>query len=165
MSELFDEKFAEQEQLGEEIHFPPQMISQMQDLLHLGELNDQFEYLGHTFEIRTMRIGEELAALAQIKQYQDVPLAQGRAYATAMVAGAVVTVDGQPLVQSLSPGERGNAAQKFSKVSQWYFYVIDYIYKRYLELEKKQAEVLQELQSQLDPNADEPVEELSETPV
>lgn len=174
MSELFDERFAAQE-LGEEeelefdgdIPIPPHMVSQIQELLQLGELHDEFDYLGHSFHIRTMRIGEELAALAQTKAFTDVPLAQGRAYATAMVAGALVSVDGQPVVSNLGPNERANAALKFNKVSKWYFYVIDYIYKKYTDLEKKQADTLSELQARLDPNTDEhdPTEDLSESPV
>jgi hypothetical protein len=176
MSELFDEKFeqAGQDDSGMATEFPaeldeplsPQMMGQVQGLLQLGELHDQFEYLGHEFHIRTMRIGEELAALAQIKGFQDVPLAQGRAYATAMVAGAIESVDGQPIIGELGPGDRSNAAQKFAKVSKWYYYVIDYIYKKYVELEKAQAETLEALQAKLEPeHENEPVEELSETSV
>jgi hypothetical protein len=56
---------------------------------------------------------------------------------------------------------------KFTKVAKLHYYVIDYLYKRYTDLEKEQARVLDELQARLTPeeNADEPVEELSESPV
>jgi hypothetical protein len=174
MSELFDERFAEQDGEEEEtlewdggIPIPPQIVAPMNDLLQLGELHDEFEYLGHTFHIRTMRIGEELAALSAIKGYNDVPLAQGRAYATAMVAGALVSIDGRPIIEKLSPGDKANATQKFAKVSKLFFYVIDYLYKRYTALEREQAKVLEALQARLTPeaDADEPVEELSESPV
>jgi hypothetical protein len=177
MGELFDDRFAQQDAIGEEeetlefdgeIPMPPVMVGNLNQLLQLGELNDEFEFLGHQFNIRTMRIGEELAALAVIKGYQDVPLAQGRAYATAMVAGALVSIDGNPLVASLSPGDRSNAAVKFKKVAKLHYYVIDYLYKRYTDLEKEQARILDELQARLTPeeqDADEPVEELSESPV
>jgi hypothetical protein len=176
MGELFDERFAAQNELREEedtlewdgeVPMPQQTVGNLNQLLQLGELNDEFEFLGHQFNIRTMRIGEELAALAVIKGYQDVPLAQGRAYATAMVAGALVSIDGSPIAAKLSPGDRSTAAVKFTKVAKLHYYVIDYLYKRYTDLEKEQARVLDELQARLTPeeNADEPVEELSESPV
>ena len=171
MSEVFDEAFEGQvQQGGEAPEFPdeidPRMVEQIQGLLQLGELHDQFEYLGHEFHIRTMRIGEELSALAQTRAYQDVPLAQGRAYATAIVAGALVSVDGEPVVQELGPGQGSQAALRFAKVSKWYFTVIDYVYKRYLKLEEQQAETLAELQARLEPENDNAaVEELSQNPV
>lgn len=162
MSEIFDERFAEQEQvqLGEAPEFPDELIEPLQEFVVVGHLTDQFEYAGQEFVISTMTIGEELEALRAANKYEDLPLAAGRVYATAMVAGAVRSLNGQPLAVPISP-KQDVASIRFSKVLEWYWPTIEVVYRRYTALEIKQKEVLDGLRNTLEPeNAQEPADSM-----
>lgn len=154
MGEFFDERFAGEEQeqdfsQGEAPEFPDELVEPLQELTQVGHLTDSFTYGGQDFVIRTMTIGEELEALRVTKDYHDIPVAAGRVYATAMVAGAVQMLNGSPLAMPIS--ERQNVMEiKFRKVKEWFWPVIEIVYRRYEQLERQQKEVLDGLQNTLD---------------
>lgn len=155
MSEIFDERFAEQEEQegfesGEAPEFPEELVQPLQELAVVGHLSDTFTYGGQEFVIRTMTIGEELEALRAAQKYQDIAAtAGGRVYATAMVAGSVQYHNGEPLVLPVSD-KQDVAALRFRKILEWYWPVIEQVYYRYADLEKKQKEVLDGLETTLD---------------
>jgi hypothetical protein len=149
MSDLFDEKFAEQDELGQPPEFPDEFVQPLQELVVTGHLTDTFTYGGQEFTIHTMTIGEELEALRAAQKYADISSAAGRVYATAMVAGSVAALNGDPLVVPIS--EKQDVAQlRFKKVLGWFWPVIEMIYFRFAELEKRQKEVLDSLESSLE---------------
>jgi hypothetical protein len=150
MSDLFDEKFAEQDELGQQPpEFPDEFVQPLQELVVTGHLTDTFTYGGQEFTIHTMTIGEELEALRAAKRYDDLPIAAGRVYATAMVAGAVQILNGEPIVIPISE-KQDIAALRFRKVMKWFWPVIEQVYLRYANLEKQQKEVLDSLESSLE---------------
>jgi hypothetical protein len=149
MSEVFDEKFAEQDQLGEAPEFPDELIEPLQEFVVVGHLTDNFDYAGQAFSIATMTIGEELDALRAAQKYDDLPLAAGRVYATAMVAGAIRSLNGQPLAVPISQ-KQDIAGIRFGKVLDWYWPTIEVVYRRYTALEAKQKEVLDNLRNTLE---------------
>lgn len=106
-------------------------------LLYLGALQDDFEWLGHTFVIRTLRDGEKLAVAQIIKQYADTMGAE-RAYACAMAAMCILSVDGDDL--PIPIGETRKAyewgLQRFNYVKDnWFGMTIDQVFNRYVQLE------------------------------
>lgn len=116
-------------------------------LLYLGALQDDFEWLGHKFVIRTLRDGELLAIGQLIKQYTDT-VALDRAYADAVVAMCVISVDGQELPIPIGETERINewAIQRFNHVkNNWYSFTVDEVYNRYLVLRDKAQAVVDAL--------------------
>lgn len=154
MGEFFDERFAGEQQEdfpseGEAPEFPDELVEPLQELTQVGHLTDSFTYAGQEFVIRTMTIGEELEALRVTRDYHDIPVAAGRVYATAMVAGAVQNLNGVPLAIPIS--EKQNIMEiKFGKVKKWFWPVIEVVYRHYEQLERKQKEVLDGLQKTLD---------------
>lgn len=140
--------------------FPDHLFDPFQQLVQLGHLEDQWEMGGQEFKIRTIRVGEELTYLRLTKPYQGQPAAEGRAYAAAMVAASMVSLNGQPLAVALSPTQDVSDL-KFKKVLRWHWPVIEHVFQHYLSLEKKQREVLLELQKVLD---DEPTSDQDDDP-
>lgn len=159
MSELFDERF-EQEKSGEAPEFSDELVEPLQEFTVVGHLSDTFTYGGQDFTIRTMTIGEELEALRASTKFSDIPVATGRIYATAMVAGSIQSLNGTPLVVPISE-KQDIAALKFRKVLEWYWPTIEVVYQRFAALETKQKEVLDGLANSLeDADTEEPTDSL-----
>lgn len=115
-------------------------------LLYVGKLTKSFNYQGHDFVIKTLKIGEELEATLVTEEYQNSP-DYARALATALVAASIETVDGKPLVAPLGPSEDDLLQRKFTYIREkWYWPTIDYIYDRYVELLQQQKEALDEFE-------------------
>ena len=156
-SELFDEQFGQDGQddvnQGEAPEFPDELVEDLQNFAVVGHLSDSFTYGGQDFTIRTMTMGEELEALRATKDYNDIPVASGRVYATAMVAGSVQTLNGTPLVIPIS--EKQDIVElKFRKVKNWFWPVIEVVYQRFSILEARQKEILDGLENTLDEGSD-----------
>lgn len=154
MTEVWDEQFAraesklEGDSLGlqepEEEYPSGELIS----LLHIGNLSKEVNIRGHLVRLRTLTMGEELEVGPLIQRYNGTP-EEGRAYACAVVASAIESVDGKPLVLSLGKEESiGIQQQKFDYLrSRWYWPVIQEVYEEYVALQREQLAALQELQS------------------
>lgn len=113
-------------------------------LLYIGSLTDRFEWLGHEFVIRTLGVDEQLAIAMVTKPYQGSGGEQ-LAYATAVVALATVTVDGEELPTPI--GEDAKLAEwaqrRFAYVrDNWYQYTISEVFQRYLALEDTAQQVV-----------------------
>lgn len=106
-------------------------------LLYVGALSDSFTWLQHKFTIRTLREGEKLA-IARIIQPYTSTIGADRAYAAAMVAMCIMSVDGDDLPTPI--GETRKAEQwgqeRFDFVKDnWHASTIDQVYNRYVHLE------------------------------
>jgi hypothetical protein len=127
--------------------FDERYIEPFKGLMYLGALTKEFEWLGHTFVIRTLTTNELLQVGLIVREYAD-SIAQGRAYAAAMVATATISVDGEDLPTPVMTSDIGNAwvRQRFNYVtSRWFPYTIDKVYSEYLELDKQASEVIEQM--------------------
>ncbi len=119
-------------------------------LAFLGALEARFSYLGHRFVIRTLTTHELLAVGQVIKDYAG-SMGEQRAYATAMVAMSIVTVDGIGLPTPIAESDRELtwAHERFDYVkARWYPFVLDHVYDRILMLEGRVRDVLVEMNDQ-----------------
>ena len=126
------------------VAFDERYVEPFKGLMYLGALTKQFEWLGHTFVIRTLTTDELLAVPMLIKDWEDT-IGHPRAYATAMVALATMSVDGESLPTPIasSGSNYAWAFQKFNYVKgRWFVYTIDHVYSQYLELETTASEVI-----------------------
>lgn len=117
-------------------------------LMFIGALTSRFSFLGHEFVIRTLTVDELLAAGKLTKEFEDT-IGAARAYATAMVALTIVSVDGTGMPSPIGE-EPGNdykwAYERFDYAkARWYPWVVDYIYDKYLLLEERTRQVLEEM--------------------
>jgi hypothetical protein len=113
-------------------------------LLYLGALADNFDWLGHSFDIRTLRDGEKLAVATIIKPYIET-MGADRAYANAMVGMCITGVDGDDLPIPIGETKRAHewGRQRFDYVKDnWYSSTIDVVFNRYLILEDLAMRVL-----------------------
>jgi len=124
----------------DDAEFPSEVEEDVTGLMFLGALSSSFDLFGHHFTLKTLRAGEELICAQIVKEYEGT-LAQGKAYAIAQVAAALVTVDGRPIVKSLGPDDGlANMRQKFDFVrTRWYWPVIDMLYAHFSNLMMRQA--------------------------
>lgn len=90
-------------------------------LLYVGHLTDIVKIGQHEVRIRTLKIGEELNAALLANRYKDT-VEEGRALATALVAAAIDTVDGKPLLGELiGPGDNAIEAKFDYILRNWYW--------------------------------------------
>jgi hypothetical protein len=137
----------------------PRWRTDFHGLLYLGALRARFSWMGHVIRIRTLRGNEELI-VAQLGRDWAETMGGVRAHAIAMVALAVESIDGQPLPSPLGEQDAGSigwAEERFRYAGRWYSYTIDHIFQRYLELEGRVREVMDELGKGSAPMGPEPV--------
>lgn len=135
----------EEQQAIDEEGFDPSVRNDMEALLTNGFISKEVELAGHTFVLRTLTIGEELAVAEVCKSYEG-DYTQAKAIATATVAAALETIDGRPLMHHLGPEPTNNIRKKFQYIrNKWYWYIINELYEHYRELLEKQAIAFNEL--------------------
>jgi hypothetical protein len=135
--------------------FPPGIEEDVNGLMMLGHLTDSFDFLGHSFAIRTLKSGEELAVSSVVKQYEGT-LGEGKSYVLGTVAAAITTVDGQPLTRPLGP----NAPEILQAIQQnfayigrtWVWPIVEFVYNRYSLLILRQNDAFEQMQGKSEAN-------------
>ena len=120
----------------EPIEFDEQYRQDFTGLCFLGKVTDDFEYFGHRFKIRSLKI-EELIEIGLLHAKYQNTLADVKAYQTLVAAAAIETVDNRELPIPIGPSEslieaRFNYIQK-----NWYPFTIDEVYSHYVVLEAR----------------------------
>lgn len=136
----------EEEQLLEtEEKTNPSVNLDMEMLLTNGKITQEVELAGHTFVIRTLTIGEELAVSDSCKEYHGT-FTETKALATATVAAALETIDGRPLMHHVGPDPTANIRRKFQYIrNKWYWVIIAELYANYTLLLDRQIAAFEEL--------------------
>ena len=135
-----------EEEETEEAEFSPEIAQEVTGLLHLGRLTGRFEVLGHTFVLQTLKVGEELAVGQMVNDYAQT-VVQGQAFAAALVAASLVSVDGRPILQQLGPDQEASIRDKFEYITtRWYSDTVLEIYAAYKELQARQVRAYEAVQ-------------------
>lgn len=113
--------------------FPKECMEPLNGLLFLGSLSKDFEYAGHDFLIETLTEGEviKVGQLVSSHKGQFSEMEARKAY---VVSACVRAVDGMRIAMPLSDSS-DLIYEKYQVVSKWYPPVVDYVYRRYMELE------------------------------
>lgn len=125
--------------------FDPKYSVPFKGLLYIGALQDQFDWLGHSFQIRTLREGEKLAIAQIIKQFADT-MGADRAYASAVAALCLLSVDGEDLPVPIGESKRAYewGLQRFAYVIEnWHQTTVDQVFNRYVRLEDLAHQVVE----------------------
>lgn len=136
-----------QDDEDKEYKFPDEHVQDFNGLMYLGALTDEFDFLGHRITIRTLTTDEILGIGLLLKKYEG-SIAQEKAYAAAIVAAAVTSVDGRALPGAIgkSQDEYAPLHIKFNYVrTRWFPWTVDFIFSRFLALEDRVREVFQEM--------------------
>jgi len=130
--------------MNEVISFPDEWKEEFEGLLFLGYLQHEVKRIPfHSFVIKTLNINEKLEVSLIAKPYLE-SVGYNRAWKAAVVAAALVSIDGRPLIPS---NKTTNVVkQKYDYVvNNWYDTTIDLLYEELDMLENKVIMVLQEL--------------------
>jgi hypothetical protein len=123
--------------------FDPRYAEAFEGLAYLGSLTESFSWLGHEFVIRTLGVDEQLAVAQVTARYKDG--GEQLAYVTAVVAMAIVTVDGEELPTPYAEDQQLAewAHRRFAYVkANWFQPTINEVFQRYLKLEDTVAQVV-----------------------
>lgn len=119
--------------------FPEEHMQPLRGLLFVGALSKNFTYAGHDFLIETLTEGEVIRIGQLISTYKGT-FSEAEARKCFTVAACVKSVDGYALVTDIEP-KSSNLNEKVNVVKRWYPPVVDYVYKRYIELEASEFAV------------------------
>ena len=135
--------------MGEKLpSFDPRYMQDFEGLLYLGALTKSFNWLGHTFVIRTLTQDEVLTVPILMKPWGGT-IGEPKAYSTAMAALCVTSVDNKSLPTPVgdAQGDYAWAFQRFAYAkSNWFQYTIDKVYSEYLMLEAKAQAVIEAME-------------------
>lgn len=124
--------------------FDPRHRESFTGLLFVGALTDEFTLWGHRFVIATPTQTERMQIGPLIKEYTET-IAGDLAYATALVAAYLVSVDGHELPKPVTKDVRETALRdRFRWVADTLQApVINYLFSKCLELDQQVDDVLE----------------------
>jgi len=124
--------------------FPPETQQAVDGLIWLGHLQEDLEFCGHSFVVRTLRGDEELMASALMKEYVET-LGQSRAWVWAVISLALVSVDGnESFCPQAGPDRMAYARARFKYITQnWFWPVAAAVFQTYTDLQERQSEAMQ----------------------
>lgn len=127
--------------------FPPETRMDVEGLLHLGHLTADVEWCGHEFGLRTLKLGEELAASKSIEGFRNT-LKEAEAWASAQIALALTYVDGdEDFCPPAGPSLDAHARARLNYLGKnWYWPTVEFLYTEYVRLQQRQLEALRALQ-------------------
>jgi hypothetical protein len=128
--------------------FPDEVVEDVDGLLWLGHLEDSFEFCGHEFVIRTLKLEDEMVAGLAAKDYKDT-ISQAKAWVAAQVGMALVSVDGdESFCPQATPNKKDFARARFQYITRnWYEPTINYIYVKLMGLNDRQEDILREMEN------------------
>lgn len=123
--------------------FPPEVQENVEGLMFLGELYDDFDFCGHHFVIKTLRGDEELLAALICKEFVDT-VGQARAWIWALVSMCLVSIDGdENFCPPLTSNKRDYARARFQYCTRnWFWPLAVHINQKYAELQQEQEEAM-----------------------
>lgn len=125
--------------------FDPRCREPFEGLLYLGTLTRAFRWGGHDFKIRSLSTDDILKVGLATAPY-DGTAAQVKAYQAACIAGAIVSVDGQPLPLPVDITTDPFDERFRYVVKKWWPPVIDVVYQEILNLEFEVDRVLKAME-------------------
>lgn len=121
--------------------FDPRWREPFTGLLYLGRLEDTFTIWGHQFVVKTLTT-EELAEISLYMARYEGTRAANAVYQSAVVAAAVVSVDGQTLPLTLGFADSGLKDRIDYVNRNWMPAVREHIWDKVFALEEKVRDVL-----------------------
>lgn len=122
--------------------FPERHKEALTGLMFLGRLEEEFEWLGHKFVIRTRTAGEQIECGVLIQPTVGTRL-EMKAWEASVVAASVVSVDGMPIITPVDLSRTPTLRERYDYViTNWYPPVIDAVYERAYALEQEMRAVV-----------------------
>jgi hypothetical protein len=122
--------------------FDPKCRDALDGLLFLGALTKTYDWNGHRFTIRTLKM-DELLQVALVHARFANTIGDVKAYQAAIVSACLQLVDGKQLPIPAFVDETSLDQRFRFCTSNWYPWTFDSVYQNYLELEAKTLEVME----------------------
>jgi len=114
-------------------------------LVNFGRLTTSFDFWGHSFVIKTLKMGEELEVGNIASAYSSSIDDGARAFIAAIVAACIQTVDGDPIIEPLGPNDKTVIGRRFHyMLDNYYWSVIEHVYEKYVELNERVTVAIEE---------------------
>lgn len=127
--------------------FPANIHEDVDGLLWLGYLTDDFTLWGHKFVIKTITRGERLIVAQLTKEFEDT-LGMADAYEAAQVAAALIAIDDTPLADIVPGTDQGvRIRANFERIKGWYDPVLATLFERVVALNLRQQQAFLAFQS------------------
>ena len=110
----------------------------LEDLIFVGELKETYKVYGKTWVLKALNADEQLAATSSTKSYDNV--ARIPAIKIAVVARSL---------KSVNNIELNDLTEKIEFLGSLPPQIVDALYEKYLELQKKQKDSLNEMETEL----------------
>lgn len=121
--------------------FDPRYTEEFEGLLFLGALRKRFRWMGHEFVVRSLVTSEVLEVGLLQKPYVG-SMGEIKAYQSAVVAAAIMSVDGKPPPIPVTDMDSDLEARFQYVINHWQPIVIDMLYGQVLSLEQTVNETL-----------------------
>lgn len=128
--------------------FDERIKADVDGLIWLGYLEEEVQFCGHSFILRTLKGEDELNAGIVSKEYVET-LGQARAWAWAKIALALTSVDNDlNFCPPIGPDKKEFARARFKYVtSNWYWPLGEYLFEQLVILEGRQINAIRALQN------------------
>jgi len=126
--------------------FPEEVSEDVDGLLWLGYLEDEFEFCGHEFVIRTLRLEEEMTTGLLSKEYAE-SMSEAKALITAQIAMSLIAIDGrEDFCPAIGPNKKDHARARFNYIaSHWFEPTLAFVYSKYADLIERQRACIREM--------------------
>lgn len=115
-------------------------------LAQVGRLTETFNWLGHEFTIRTLKVDEEIA-IGQVIKHLDGIVTQEKGAVAAYVAASLVSVDGVPFMGDIESELLNNMLARYKRlVGKYHWPVVEFLQGKCLELQLKVYDLIKELE-------------------
>lgn len=119
------------------------------ELSHLGSISKEVSWHGHKFVIRTLKIAEEIAAAKLVKANEGT-LAELKTTHAAVIAAAIVSINGQPFMPPISANIFENIQARYNYIIEnWHWPTVEFLVDAHNDLVARQWEALMETQKKL----------------
>ena len=135
--------------------FDPRCREAFEGLAFMGALTKTFDWMGHKFTVRTLKM-DELLQVAQVHSKYAQTIGDVKAYQAAIVAATIQLVDAKPLPVPSFTDETSLDARFNFVTTKWYPWTFDAVYTEYLALEAKVLEVMEAMGEALGSKASTP---------
>lgn len=104
------------------------------ELIHIGHLVHTFDWYNHKFEIKTLKLEEELIVGQIIKEFKDT-VAEEKAAAVAIAAACIVSINGKLFMPQYEKTAYNCIKERYNYIlKNWNWVIIESINAEYLQL-------------------------------
>jgi SpoVK/Ycf46/Vps4 family AAA+-type ATPase len=117
------------------------------ELIHIGHIVETFDWYDHKFELRTLKIEEELVIGQLVKEFKD-SIAEEKAVAVAIAAASLVSINGKPFMPQYEKSSYIWIKERFNYIKEnWHWIIVETINAEYIQLLAKLYQTIEDIEN------------------